>query len=101
MTGEIEMLKAQLCNTDLEQYAEDEPKLRFALLCAENDIIQRRSSESFEEKYAMNKIQGAIWYLSRIGAEGAQSVSENGVSIAWEEVPSWLRAIVPRPGEVR
>lgn len=92
---EYEVLRRRILGTDLEQFAYNDPMLQYALDYAESEILKRRGSETFEAKYRINRIEGAIWYLSRIGAEGTQSVSENGVSVSYQEVPDWLLSVVP------
>lgn len=98
---QIETLKELLTGTDLEKYKENIVQLQFALSWAESEILKRRNTDKLENKYLVNKIQGAVYYLSKIGAEGASSVGENGVSISWEEVPKWLLSVVPKLGVVK
>lgn len=96
-----ELLIERLKNTDLEQYIDNDLLLDYALSYAESEIILRRNRDEFEEKkYFRNKLEGAIWYLSRIGTEGYSSTSENGVSINYKEIPDWLVSVIPRIGVI-
>lgn len=92
---ECEVLRGRLLGTDLEQFAYNDPLLQYALDYAESEILRRRGSDDMEPRYRINKLEGAVWYLAKIGAEGAQSVSANGVSVTYKEVPDWLLSVVP------
>lgn len=92
---ECEVLRSRILGTDLEQFAYNDQLLRYALNYAESEILNRRGSDAMEPKYQINKLEGAVWYLAKIGAEGAQSVSANGVSVTYKEVPDWLLSVVP------
>lgn len=96
----LTILKARLKNTDLEEYTEDnetnEVLLDYALSYAEGEINLRRGTEIMEDRFINNKIEGAIWYLSRIGSEGMKGISENGVSFTYKDVPDWLLSVIPR-----
>lgn len=93
--SECEVLRRRILGTDLEQFAYNDSLLQYALDYAESEILKRRGSDALEAKYRINRIEGAVWYLARIGAEGAQSVSENGVSVSYQEVPDWLISVIP------
>lgn len=93
--SECEVLRARMSGTDLEQFLYNEPLIRYALDYAESEILKRRGADSLEPQYRVNKLEGAIWYLAKIGAEGAQSASANGVSFTYKEVPDWLLSVVP------
>lgn len=106
MAGELEELKAIISVGDLAQYMDNDILLNHALAYAISEINKRRSYDAengpeYEEKYRRNVIEGAIWRLGKIGAEGYASTSENGISVNWQEVPDWLGSVVPRLGVVR
>lgn len=98
---QLEVLKMLITGTDLERYKDNEKLLNYALSYAESEILKRSGSVELEPQYTVNETEGAKWYLSRIGAEGTHSVGENGVLITWQEVPDWLRSVIPRIGVVR
>lgn len=98
----LSLLRSRVEDTDLAYYADKDGKLLYALKYAVSMINNRRSfmpteSEPYEKRYEMNVIEGAVWYLGKIGAEGYASTSENGVSVAWKELPEWLSTV---PGGV-
>lgn len=106
MPGELEELKAIISVGDLAQYVEQDILLNHALAYAVSEINKRRGYEAgdgtaYEPKYRSNVIEGAIWRLGRIGAEGYSSTGENGVSVTWREVPDWLQSVVPKLGVLR
>ncbi len=101
----IASLEARIEDTDLEYYAGKPAKLRYAIDYAISAVNLRRGfspteEELFEARFRMNVLEGAAWYLAKIGAEGYASTSENGVSVSWQEMPDWLRQ-VPCPVFVR
>lgn len=98
--AQIDTLKALIAGTDLARYSSNDALLNYALSYAESEILKRRNADELEDQYSVNQIQGAIWYLSRIGAEGAESVSENGVSVTWQKVPDWLQSVTPKIGVI-
>ena len=87
--------------SDISQFANNDALLNYALSYAESEILKRRGSDTLEEQYLPNQIEGAKWYLSRIGTEGAASISENGEQTVYSDVPSWIASVVPRLGTVR
>lgn len=94
----VELLRARVQDTDLAYYADKDGKLLYAIKYAVSAINNRRGfkptdDEPFEKRYEMNVIEGAVWYLGKIGAEGYASTSENGVSVSWKELPEWLSTI--------
>lgn len=94
----VELLRDRVADTDLAYYADKDGKLRFALKYAIAMINNRRGfkpteDEPFEQRYEMNVIEGAVWYLGKLGAEGYSSTSENGVSVSWRDNPEWLSEI--------
>ena len=99
MAGEVEQLRTILPD-DLQRYADNEDMLNFAVSNAISMINERRSysGAEYEPKYRNNVLQGALWYLGKIGAEGYASTSENGVSVTWQDVPDWLRSVTPKLG---
>ncbi|WP_312694112.1 hypothetical protein [Caproiciproducens sp.] len=99
--AQLDILKMLITGTDLARYKDNDELLNYALSYAESEILKRSGSDSLGNEYLVNQTEGAVYWLSRIGAEGAQSVGENGVSITWQEVPDWLRSVVPRIGVVR
>lgn len=97
----ITLLKERIEDTDLAYYADKTAKLRYALEYAISAVNNRRGYEAtsnapYPTKYKMNVLEGAVWYLGKIGGEGYSSTSENGVSISWQDIPDWLR-YVPSP----
>lgn len=97
----IALLKGRIEDTDLAYYADKDSKLKYALEYAMSAINNRRGYEPTSEhpypnKYKMNVLEGAVWYLGKIGGEGYSSTSENGVSVSWQEIPDWLK-YVPSP----
>lgn len=88
------LLKAVIGSTDLEDMTDEQ--IEFALNLAYNDVVLR-TGEEVVERYKYNIIEGAKWYLARIGVEGETQHIENGVSrtFASTEKPSWLSTIVP------
>lgn len=100
MTELIELLKAMITDSDLDIFLEKEGKLLFALNWAINEINNRRDfspndKELYPAKYKFNIVQGAVYYLGKIGAEGYKSTSENGVTVTWKDVPDWLASVPP------
>lgn len=87
--------------TDLARYKNNDALLNYALSYASSEILKRRGADTLEEQYLENQVEGALWWLSRLGAEGAQSVSENGTQITWKGTPEWLQSVIPRLGTVR
>lgn len=98
-----ELVLARIKGTDLEQFAEDEEKILFALEYAASEVNLRSGFSADEStpylpKYRMNVIEGAIYRLNMIGNEGQSSFSENGISGNYREIPQWLLSVVPRLG---
>ena len=94
----ITLLKDRIEGTDLAYYADKDGKLKYALKYAISMVNNRRGykpteTEPFEQRFEMNVLEGAVWYLGKIGAEGYSSTSENGVSVSWKELPEWLSTI--------
>lgn len=94
----IKLLKDRIEGTDLAYYADKDGKLKYALKYAISMVNNRRGykpteTEPFEPRFEMNVLEGAVWYLGKIGAEGYSSTSENGVSVSWKELPEWLSTI--------
>lgn len=94
----VELLRDRVTDTDLAYYADKDGKLRYALKYAISMINNRRgfkptADEPFENRFELNVIEGAVWYLGKLGAEGYASTSENGVSVSWKEIPEWLGTI--------
>lgn len=93
-----DMLRDRITDTDLEYWADKDKKLQYALKYAISQINSRcsftpKGEALFPDKYEMNVLEGAVWYLGKIGAEGYNSTSENGVSINWQDVPDWLSSV--------
>lgn len=106
MAGELEELKAIISVGDLAQYMDNDILLNHALAYAASEINKRRGYDAeggseYEPKYRRDVIEGAIWRLGKIGAEGYSSTSENGISVNWQEVPDWLQSVVPRLGVLK
>ena len=94
----ITLLKDRIEGTDLAYYADKDGKLKYALKYAISMVNNRlgynpTETEPFEPRFEMNVLEGAVWYLGKIGAEGYSSTSENGVSVSWKELPEWLSTI--------
>ena len=94
----ITLLKDRIEGTDLAYYGHKDGKLKYALKYAISMVNNRRGykpteTEPFEPRFEMNVLEGAVWYLGKIGAEGYSSTSENGVSVSWKELPEWLSTI--------
>lgn len=102
MNSELEELRALLLVSDLSQYADNDILLNYAFSYAVSEINHRRGRKEtiplYEPQYRTNAIQGAIDWLSRIGAEEYASTSENGVSVTFKTTPSWLASVTPRLG---
>lgn len=90
----LTLLKAVIAGTDLE-FATD-AQLTYALTLAYTDVENKVGKDIDAYKY--NVIEGAKWYLARIGVEGETQHTENGVTriYASMENPSWLSSIIPR-----
>jgi len=94
----VQVLKGRIEDTDLAYYSDKENKLKYALKYAISMVNNRRGftpteEEPFEKRFEMNILDGAVWYLAKIGAEGYASTSENGVSVSWKNLPEWLSTI--------
>jgi len=100
-TEPIATLKALITGTDLARYVGNEALLAYALSWASSEILKRRNATVLEDQYLNNQIEGAKYYLSRIGAEGYKSTAENGVTVTWKDVPEWLASVVQKIGVVR
>lgn len=98
------VVKMRIRGTDLEIFADNDELIEYALAWAESEINKRRNyrpkegQPDMEKKYISNKVEGAVFYLSRIGAEGTSSVTENGISVIWKAVPDFLESVVPLLG---
>jgi hypothetical protein len=100
--AQLEILKTLLAaNTDLSRYADNDDLLNYALSYAQSEILKRRGADTLEDQYQMNQIEGALYYLSRIGTEGAYSTSENGEQTVYKDVPPFLANVFPRLGVIR
>lgn len=100
--GALDTLKMLVtADTDLARFASNEALLNYALSFAASEINKRRSSDTLEDQYLGNQIEGAKWYLSRMGTEGTVSISENGEQTVYADVPPWLSGVIPRLGTVR
>jgi hypothetical protein len=98
--AQLDTLKLLIAGTDLKRYKDNGDLLNYALSYAESEILKRRGADALEDQYFTNQIEGAKWYLSHIGAEGTESISENGVAVTWQKVPEWLQSVIPRIGVV-
>lgn len=100
--AQIDTLKILLsANSDLSRYKDNDELLNYALSYAQSEILKRRGADTLEDQYQMNQIEGALYYLSRIGTEGAQSISENGEQTVYKDVPPFLANVFPRLGVIR
>ncbi|HEX3038155.1 MAG TPA: hypothetical protein VHO94_04080 [Oscillospiraceae bacterium] len=100
MAEQIDTLKALITGNDLDRYKDNAPLLTYALSWASSEILKRRNTDTLEDQYLTNQIEGAKYYLSRIGAEGTESVSENGVVVKWSRVPEFLQNVIPKIGVI-
>ncbi|GEM_PF-4865456 len=95
----VQILKDRIADTDLEYWVDKDAKLRYALTYAISAVNSRcgfkpeNTTAIYPIKYKMNVLEGAVWYLGKIGAEGYSSTSENGVSVSWKETPEWLLSV--------
>lgn len=87
--------------SDISRFANNDALLNYALSYAESEILKRRGSDTLEEQYLGNQIEGAKWYLSRIGTEGAASISENGEQTIYKDTPDWLVGVLQKRVTVR
>lgn len=87
--------------TDLARYKNSDDLLNYALSYAEGEILKRRGADTLEGQYLTNQVEGALYWLSRLGSEGADATSENGTQITWKDTPEWLQSVIPRLGTVR
>lgn len=87
--------------SDISRFANNDALLNYALSYAESEILKRRGSDTLEEQYLGNQIEGAKWYLSRIGTEGAASISENGEQTVYKDTPDWLAGVLQKRVTVR
>lgn len=99
----LSQLKAVISVSDLRQYLNNEDLLRYAIEWAISEINSRRNhipteEVPFEPRYRNNVVQGATDWLSRIGGEEYQSSSDNGVSVSFKAIPSWLLSVTPKLG---
>lgn len=100
--AQLDTLKSLLeVNSDLSRYADNDDILTYALSYASSEILKRRGADTLEDQYLGNQIEGALYYLSRIGTEGAQSISENGEQTVYKDVPPFLANVFPRLGVIR
>lgn len=90
------ILKSIIAGTDLDWVLDNDAMLDYVLGVATSDI-ERRTGETITDKYMYNVIEGAKWYLARIGVEGETSHTENGVTRTFASIsnPPWLANIVP------
>lgn len=87
--------------SDISRFADNEDLLNYALSWASSEILKRRGADTLEDQYLTNQVEGAIYWLSRLGTEGATSISENGEQTVYSDVPPWLLSVIPRLGTVR
>lgn len=98
MLNAKDLLKGRIRDTDLERWIGDDAKLDVALAYAAAEITIRARKACVPPEYLICQVEGAAWYLGKMGVEGAASVSENGVSITYKDVPDWLRCVTPGLG---
>lgn len=86
-----------ISNTDLEVYVKESEKLDYAVEFAKRSIANRCGCaiEQIPDTYSMNVVEGAKWYLSRIGTEGEIRNVENGITREFKTIPDWLKSVVP------
>lgn len=87
--------------SDLSRYSTNDALLQYALDWASSEILKRRGVDTLEDQYLMNQVQGALYFLSRLGTEGAYSTSENGEQTVFQQTPGFLQSVIPRLGTVR
>lgn len=95
----LKMLVA--AESDLARFKDNDDLLNYALSYASDTIQKRRDTDTLEDQYLPNQIEGALWRLSRMGTEGVDSTSENGEQTIYSKVPDWLLSVVPRMRGVR
>lgn len=97
------LLKVSISNTDLQAYLDDDEKLEYALMFAKNSILARLNSDYVDvpDKYGIQVIEGAKWWLAREGSEGEIANSENGISRTYKDIPDWLSSIPCKVGVVK
>ena len=90
----LALLKAVIAGTDLEFYSD--AQIEQALNMAYSDVERKVGTDTDNYKY--NIIEGAKWYLARIGVEGETQHTENGVTRVYAsmENPAWLANIIPK-----
>lgn len=98
--AQLDTLKILIDGTDLTRYTGNEALLSYALSYAESEILKRRNADTLESQYLTNQVEGAKWYLARLGSEGAASTSENGIAVTWKDVPEWLASVSQKIGVV-
>lgn len=88
----LSILKAIIKGTDLEFRSDDQ--IEYCLATAQSDIANLVGADDLQQ-YLYNQIEGAKWYLARIGVEGETYHSEGGVvrTFASIEKPYWLTSI--------
>jgi hypothetical protein len=100
--GQLDTLKMLVtAESDLARFTGNDNLLNYALSWASDEILKRREADTLEDQYLGNQIEGAKWYLSRMGTEGADSISENGEQTVYSKVPGWLLSVIPRMRGVR
>lgn len=99
----VTTLRQVIEGTDLEQFSSNATLLEVAIEYAKSMVTQRYNVSSYDDvpsKYDINVLDGAKYYLARIGVEGQISMTENGVSRTYETLPKWLSSIIPKVGVI-
>lgn len=95
--SQLETLKMLVsAETDLARFKDNDELLNYALSWASSEILKRRKADALEDQYLGNQVEGAKWYLSRLGTEGAQSISENGEQTVYKDTPDWLAGVLQK-----
>lgn len=92
-----------IVNTDLGAFTEDNGKLEFAIDFAKGEVANRFGCAvaDIPAKFDANIVNGAVWFLARMGSEGETQNSEGNVSRVYQEIPDWLKSITPKVGVVK
>lgn len=102
MDYKLEVLNL-LVNTDLGIFTEDDAKIDFAIQFAQNEVANRYGDTvaNIPAKYDTNIVNGAVWFLARMGSEGESQNVEGNVTRVYKDMPDWLKTVTPKVGVVK